>query len=92
MSGRRCKGITPPGHRHVPKKTQIVKLPCFGKPEPGEIFIRGGSATIQKRKGRGHRKQEGTEGGGSATIQRADAQDSAEGRKERVDTGGGRRV
>ena len=34
------------------------------------IFIRGGSATIQKRKGRGHRAQEGTEGIGSATIQK----------------------
>ena len=32
------------------------------------ILIGGGSATIQKRKGRGHRKQEGTEGGGSANI------------------------
>ena len=27
-------------------------------------------AKIQKKKGRGHRKQEGTEGGGSATIQK----------------------
>ena len=24
------------------------KLPCFGKPEPSEIFIRGGSAKIQR--------------------------------------------
>ena len=42
------------------------KLPCFGKPEPGEMFIRVRIGEKTERKDTGDTKEEGAEAGALA--------------------------
>jgi hypothetical protein len=59
-------------------------LPCFGKPEPGEIFIRGRIGDNTQRKDIGDTKEEGRPGGRPETIHDRGV------RPEAIQDGGGR--